>query len=155
RPEIPWRMCAQLFLGAERGLRLVDVTEHAGPPWQVPLLGRGLAVGDLDNDGRLDLLIVAQNQPLAYFHNRTDGGRSLTLQLEGGPSNRDAIGARVAVVVGRRRHFAWRIGGGSYQSSSDPRLHFGLGAEDHIQWVEVFWPSGKVDRYNGLEPGGG
>src|SRR5204862_539984 len=62
RPEIPWRMCAQLFLGAERGLRLVDVTKHAGPPWQVPLLGRGLAVGDLDNDGRLDLLIAPQDQ---------------------------------------------------------------------------------------------
>jgi tetratricopeptide (TPR) repeat protein len=151
----PWRMCAQLFLGAEQGLRLVDVTERAGTPWQVPLLGRGLAVGDLDNDGCLDLLILPQNQPLAYFRNRTEGGRSLTLKLEGGPSNRDAIGARVVVDAGGRRRFAWRLGGGSYQSSSDPRLHFGLGTSDRVQSVEVLWPSGRIDRYTGLEPGGG
>ena len=68
-------MPAQLLLGGTGG-RLVDVSARAGAPWSVPRIGRGLAAGDLDNDGRVDLLIVAQNEPLAYFHNRTEGGHS-------------------------------------------------------------------------------
>ena len=63
-------------------------------------MGRGLAVGDLDNDGRLDVLILSHNQPLAYLHNRTKGGRFLSLRLVGRQSNRDAVGAKV--VVDRR-----------------------------------------------------
>ena len=130
RPKIPYQMRAQLFTGDEDGLRLVDVTDRAGPPFQVPLLGRGLATGDLDNDGRVNFLILSQNQPLSYFHNKTEGGHWLTLRLEGSSSNRDAVGARVTVNAGGRRFVGWRIGGGSYQSASDPRLHFGLGAID-------------------------
>ena len=65
-------MPAQLLLGGADG-RLTDVSDRAGAPWQVPRMGRGLAVGDLDNDGRQDVLILSHNQPLAYFHNRTEG----------------------------------------------------------------------------------
>ena len=83
RPDVPQRMPAQLFASTKAGDKLVDVTDRAGPPFQVPLLGRGLAVGDLDNDGRVDILILSQNQPLAYFHNQTSGGHWLTLRLEG------------------------------------------------------------------------
>ena len=155
RPGIPFQMRAQLLVGTEDGRRLIDVTDAAGPAWQVPLLGRGLAVGDIDNDGRVDLLILSQGQPLAYFHNRTQGGRSVTFRLEGSSSNRDAVGARVVVDAGGRRRFAWRIGGGSFQSASDPRLHFGLGSTDRIKEVEVTWPSGKVDRYRDLAPDAG
>ncbi len=113
-------------------------------------MGRGLAVGDLDNDGREDVLILSHNQPLAYLHNRTRGGRFLTLRLAGRASNRDAVGAKVAVLAGGRRRVAWRVGGGSYQSAADPRIHFGLGEADRIEAVEVTWPSGHVDRYQGL-----
>ena len=70
RTDVPQRMRAQLFAGAADGEKLVDVTDRAGPVFQVPLLGRGLAVGDLDNDGRVDLVILPQNQPLVYFHNQ-------------------------------------------------------------------------------------
>ena len=118
-------------------------------------MGRGLAVGDLDNDGRVDVVILPQAQPMVYFHNQTEGGRSLTLLLEGTSSNRDAVGARVVVESGGRRQFAWRTGGGSYQSASDPRIHFGLGTADRVDSVEVTWPSGRVDRYTGLQPGRG
>ena len=155
RVDVPQQMRAQLFAGAEGANRLVDVTDRAGPAFQIPLLGRGLATGDLDNDGRVDLVILPQNQPLVYFHNQTEGGRSLTLLLEGTPSNRDAIGARVVVESGGRRQFASRSGGGSYQSASDPRLNFGLGTADHVDLVEVKWPSGRIDRYTGLQPGRG
>ena len=116
-------------------------------PWSVPRMGRGLAVGDLDNDGREDVLILAHNQPLAYFHNRTHGGRFLTLRLESGQSNRDAVGAKVAITVGNRRCVAQRVGGGSYQSASEPRLRFGLGESDLVDLIEVSWPSGRLDRY--------
>jgi tetratricopeptide (TPR) repeat protein len=154
RPNYPYRMPAQLLLNGPDG-RLTDATEAAGPPWQVPRMGRGLVGGDLDNDGRQDVLILSHNQPLAYLHNRTRGGRSLTLRLEGRGSNRDAIGARVAVVAGGRRLVAWRTGGGSYQSAGDPRLHFGLGDAPGAESVEVTWPSGHLDRYTGLRAGGG
>jgi tetratricopeptide (TPR) repeat protein len=146
RPNYPYRMPAQLLLGVGDG-RLIDVTDRAGAAWSLPRMGRGLAVADLDNDGRQDVLILAHNQPLAYLHNRSRSGWFLTLRLEGRPSNRDAVGAKVAVVSGVGRRVAWRTGGGSYQSAGDPRLHFGLGEGDRIVAVEVTWPSGRVDRH--------
>jgi thioredoxin-like negative regulator of GroEL len=149
RPEIPYAMSAQLFLGSERG-KLTDVTARAGPPWQVLRVARGLAVGDLDNDGRLDLLVVAQDGPLSYFHNKTTGGHFLTLLLEGTKSNRDSVGSRVTVVASGGRQVAWRFGGGSYQSASDPRLHFGLGHATQVERIEVAWPSGRLDHFGPL-----
>ena len=150
RPGTPYAMPAQLLLGGPDG-RLVDATRSAGDPWTVPRIGRGLAVADLDNDGRMDVLIVAQESPLAYFHNQTPGaGHFLTFQLEGTTSNREAIGARVTVTAGGRRRVAWRTGGGSYASSSDPRLHFGLGSASSAESVEIRWPSGQVQRFGEL-----
>jgi hypothetical protein len=154
RPNYPYRMPAQLLLGGPGG-RLVDVSDRAGAPWLVPRMGRGLAVADLDNDGRQDVLIVAHDQPLAYLHNRTDGGRWLTLRLEGRDSNRDAVGAKVVVIAEGRRLVARRVGGGSYQSASDPRLHFGLGPAERVEAIEVTWPSGRVDRHRDLPSNAG
>jgi tetratricopeptide (TPR) repeat protein len=151
RPSIPFAMPAQLFLGSTTG-RLVEVSESAGACWKVPRLGRGLAVGDLDNDGRMDLLVVASGLPLAYFHNQGPAGHFITLQLEGAfpRSNRDAVGARVSVIAAGRRQVAQRIGGGSFLSAGDHRLHFGLGDATRIEAIEVRWPSGHFDRYTGL-----
>jgi tetratricopeptide (TPR) repeat protein len=149
RPNYPYLMPAQLLVGGVDG-RLMDVSDLAGAPWTVPRMGRGLAVGDLDNDGRLDLLILAHNQPLAYFHNRTKGGRFLALRLVGRQSNRDAVGAKVVVIAGSRRLVAQRIGGGSYQSASDSRFHFGLDQVDRIDAIEITWPSGSIDRHFAL-----
>jgi hypothetical protein len=116
-------------------------------------LGRGLAVGDLDNDGRLDLLIVGEGSPLAYFHNQGPAGHFLSLELEGAGrgSNRDAVGARLTLRAGGRQQVAERIGGSSFLSANDHRLHFGLGDATRVDAVEVHWPSGRVDRYAGLE----
>jgi tetratricopeptide (TPR) repeat protein len=151
RPVFPYAMPPQLFLGSPSGV-LTDVTAQAGPPFQQPSVGRGLAVGDLDNDGRLDALMVAQNDPLVFFHNQTDpsGGHFVTFRLEGTQSNRDGVGAVLAVTAGGRTRLAARCGGGSYQSAADPRLHFGLGSGDRIESVEVRWPSGRVDRHHDL-----
>jgi len=110
-----------------------------------------MAAGDLDNDGRMDVLLLAQKSALVYLHNRTQGGAFLTLQLEGRVSNRDAVGARVSVRGGGRRQVAQRCGGGSFQSSRDARLHFGLGGAERVEEVEVRWPSGRVGMYKNLD----
>ena len=150
RPHFPFLMPAQLLVGLGGG-RFDDASARAGACWNVLRMGRGLAAGDLDNDGRVDLLLVSQNQPLAYFHNGTDrAGHALTLGLEGRESNRDGVSARVRVTAGGRTVVVDRFGGGSYLSSSDPRLHFGLGDARHAELVEVFWPSGRTDRHSDL-----
>jgi tetratricopeptide (TPR) repeat protein len=150
RPNVPYAMPAQLLTGDRQG-RLTDVTDRLGPPWTVPRIGRGLARADLDNDGRIDIILIAQNSPLAYFHNQTEhAGHFLTIRLEGTRSNRDAIGAKVTVTADGQQQTAWRVGGGSYASAEDPRLHFGVGASGKIEEVEVRWPSGRVDHYRDL-----
>ncbi|RUL89112.1 FG-GAP-like repeat-containing protein [Tautonia sociabilis] len=151
RPRYPYRMPAQLLLGGPGG-RLVDPGSEAGSPFETRHLGRGLASGDLDNDGRPDAVLQAQDEPLVFLHNRTEGaGRFLMLRLEGTESNRDGVGAVVTVRAGGRAWVAARVGGGSFQSASDPRLHFGLGAVERVDAIEVRWPSGRVDRF-GPEP---
>jgi hypothetical protein len=151
RPQIPWTMPLQLLQGSEGG-RLTDVSQRAGEPFGPLHLGRGLAVGDLDNDGRLDAVVVAQNEPLIYLHNQTkDRGHFIVFSLEGTQSNRDGVGARITVSAGGRRHAAERYGGGSYQSASDPRVHIGLGAVTTVESVEIRWPSGQVDVHVGLK----
>ena len=154
RPEVPYLMPAQLLLGGPGGT-LTDVSARAGAPFLVPHLGRGLAVGDLDNDGRLDALLVVDNEPMVYLHNRTAGGHSLTIALEGTASNRDGVGARVTVEAGGSRRVAHRLGGGSFLSASDGRLHFGLGDATRADRVEVRWPSGRVDTFRDLAAGKG
>jgi len=149
RPNFPYAMPAQLLLGGAGG-RLTDASATAGPAWRVPRVARGLAVGDLDNDGRVDLLLTAQDGPLAYFHNRTEGGHSATFRLEGTASNRDGVGAVVTLTAGGRRQVIPRLGGGSFQSAADPRVRFGLGDQPRVESVEVRWPSGRVDRHRDL-----
>jgi len=150
RPFFPYAMPALLLAGTREG-RFLNVSEHAGGVWSAPHVGRGLAVGDLDNDGRIDAVILPQNEPLIFLRNRTESGHWLTLQLEGTTSNRDAVGAvaTVSTADGHRRR-AWRVGGGSYQSAGDPRLHVGLGAADRVTLVEIRWPSGRVDQFHDL-----
>ncbi|MFO0952719.1 MAG: FG-GAP-like repeat-containing protein [Isosphaeraceae bacterium] len=149
RPEFPFQMPAQILQGRVRG-RFVDVSARAGSVFSVPRLGRGLAAGDLDDDGRVDAVAIDQNRPLVYFHNDSRAGGWVRFVLEGVASNRDAVGAVVTVESGGRKRVAQRFGGGSYQSASDPRIHFGLGAAASVDRVEVTWPSGRVDRYENL-----
>jgi tetratricopeptide (TPR) repeat protein len=158
RPMQPYPMPAQLFLGTAAH-KLIDVSDRAGADWSILRLGRGLAVGDFDNDGRVDVLIVSGNAPLALFHNEYrraavggpgGGNHFLTLRLEGTTSNRDAIGARLSVTAAGKTQVAARFGGGSFLSASDLRLHFGLGPARTVDHVDVWWPSGRHDRYIGL-----
>jgi hypothetical protein len=149
RPFAPYFMPSQLLLKGRE--RFTDVSRQAGPPWRREILGRGLAVGDLDNDGRIDVVIVPQNAPLIVARNTTRRGHAITFRLEGSASNRDGVGATVTIEAGRRRFVAWRVGGGSYLSASDPRIHFGLGEARRVESFEVAWPSGRRDQHGPLD----
>jgi tetratricopeptide (TPR) repeat protein len=148
RPQFPFQMTAQLYRGEADG-RLTDVTATAGLPFLQLHVGRGLASGDLDNDGRVDALLIAQNEPPVYLHNRTEskGAHFAVFRLQGTKSNRDGVGASVTITAGACKLVAQRFGGGSYQTAGDPRLHFGLGAATRIDRVEVRWPRGQVDQF--------
>jgi hypothetical protein len=157
-PTTPYAMPAQLFLGNGAG-KLYDVSSKAGAPWPVLRLARGLATGDFDNDGRVDVLVVSVKAPLALFRNggaeqsghaHDSSGHFLTLQLEGTASNRDGVGSRVLVTVCGRKQVTERFGGGSYLSASDRRLHFGLGPAQRADRITVQWLSGQVDEYKDL-----
>ncbi len=150
RPRFPWKMPLQILQMQPNG-RLADVSARAGSLFSSLHIARGLAVGDLDNDGRLDALAVCHNEPVVYLHNQTSPGHFLMLQLEGQKSNRDAIGATVTVECGQHRWVSTRYGGGSYLSASDPRLHFGLGPATKVNRVTIRWPSGQISRFMDLD----
>ncbi|MDR3619131.1 MAG: FG-GAP-like repeat-containing protein [Paludisphaera borealis] len=142
RPATPYAMPAQLFLGVGSG-RLADVSDRSGAPWSVPRLARGLAVGDLDSDGRPEVIILSENQPLACLRQADSTNHQIGFKLVGDTSNRDAVGAEVAITAGGRRQIGYRHGGGSYQSAGTPLLHFGLGTATVVDRAEIHWPSGR------------
>jgi enediyne biosynthesis protein E4 len=151
RPKTPYEMPTQLFLG-EAGGRFVEGSNQAGPDLKIPRVGRGLAVADLDNNGRLDVLEVGERVRLALFHNQTPlDNHFVTFALEGTASNKDGVGAKIIVTAGSNKQFAERFGGGSYMSASDRRMHFGLGPATKAHMVEVVWPSGRRDRFENLD----
>lgn len=112
---------------------------------------RGLAIGDIDNDGKLDLVVFNVGAPPTLFHNETvNAGHWLGLRLIGQRSNRLAIGARVRLMIDDATMIDEVRGGGSYLSSHDTRLHFGLGKCAIVKSVEVLWPSGQAQKFDNL-----
>ncbi len=131
--------------------KFVDVSREAGPALQEPWVGRGMAVGDLDNDGRLDAVISTNDGAAHLLHNQTESGNHwLTLLLVGHVSNRDAIGALVKVTTKKGSQYLTVSTSGSYLSASDKRVHFGLGLESSAD-VEIKWPSGIVQKLTGVK----
>ena len=124
--------------------KYVDVSSNSGAALSTLRAGRGLALGDIDNDGDIDVLISSCNQRPVLLRN--DGGsRShwLTIQAVGRASNRDGIGVKVRLTAGRKIQRKEIVAGGSYLSSNDRRLHFGLGTTSVVDHIEIRWPSGK------------
>jgi hypothetical protein len=123
------------------------VSDMLGPDFVRPIVGRGLATADYDNDGDID--IVTNNRGDFPSLLRNDGGNAnnwLTVQLVGTKSNRDGIGASLKLTSEGFVHVEQAKGGMSYMSASDPRIHFGLGKRTKIDSLEITWPSGQVDR---------
>lgn len=115
-----------------------------------PIVGRGAARGDFDNDGRVDLLLVPNIGPPRLLHNTTEkAGHWIGFRLQGTKSNRDGFGARVTISYGGRTQNAECRSGSGYLSSSDRRVHFGLGDVRAVEKVTVKWPSGKTESWAG------
>jgi hypothetical protein len=126
-----------------------DATANAGPALQVTRPSRGLAVGDLDGDGRPEAVILNMNDKPAVLKNTAAGGRFLNVRLKGARSNRSAIGARVTVEAGGRRWVDEVRSGSSFYSQHSFVLHFGLGGESGPARITVRWPSGASETWDG------
>lgn len=132
-----------MLLARNTGNGFVDVSAESGAVFQRLSVARGMALGDIDNDGRLDAVVTTNDGPVFLLHNETvTPNHWLLLKLVGHKSNRDAIGATVTVITADRQQMATVTTAGSYLSSSDKRVHFGLGKENVAQKIEIRWPSG-------------
>jgi hypothetical protein len=134
-----------MILARNAGGQFADVSADSGPVFQQPWVGRGLAIGDIDNDGRMDAVVTTNDGGIHILHNETvTQNHWLTLKLVGHKSNRDAIGAEVRLKSANSSQMTIVTTGGSYLSSSDKRVHFGLGVGTVAKSVEIRWPSGIV-----------
>jgi hypothetical protein len=134
-----------MLLAKNMGQAFVDVSADSGSLFHQAWLGRGMAIGDIDNDGRLDAVVTTNDGPVHILHNATQTPNHwLTLKLVGHKSNRDGIGAEIKLVAEKSQQFAIVTTASSYLSSSDKRVHFGLGLETIAKKVEIRWPSGIV-----------
>jgi enediyne biosynthesis protein E4 len=140
-PNIHYR--ESMLLARNTGKVFEDVSAEAGEIFQQAWVGRGLAIGDIDNDGRLDAVGTSNDGRMYVLHNSTQTENHwLTLELRGHKSNRDAIGAEIKVTTAKGSQMATVTTASSYLSSSDKRAHFGLGAEAVARTIEIRWPSG-------------
>jgi len=143
----------QLFLNDGQG-KFRDVAGEIGGGFTQPKVGRGLAYGDFDRDGDLDLLMTTNNGPAYLFRNDQAGGnKSIRIRLIGTKSNRDAIGARVRIFHGETSQSRLVKGGSSYLSQSELPLTFGLGKREKIDRLVIDWPGGATEEHKNLAAG--
>jgi len=138
-----------MLLFRNTGKSFENFTDQCGPDFARPLAARGMALGDFDNDGAVDFLVCQNNDAPVLFRNRA-GQRNhwLGVKLVGTKANIDAVGAKVTYRSGDFQRHKFKVGGGSYLSSHDPRLVLGLGQRTKVDWLEVQWPQpgGKSER---------
>ena len=149
--NVKYREPLLLFHNSGNGLK--NVSGESGPAFATPMSARGLALGDFNNDGAVDILISNNNEAPVLLRNHVGSGNHwLGLRLVGKKANIDAVGARVMYQAGDLKQSRMKVGGGSYLSSHDPRLVLGIGKRAKIDWLEIDWPqpSGLKQRLTEL-----
>ncbi len=153
RGNVGYAQPPQLFLNDGKG-KFHDVAAEVGGGFDQPKVGRGLAFGDFDRDGDLDLLITTNNGPAYLYRNdQLAGKKSIRVELVGTKSNRDAIGASVQVFAGDLHQTRMVKGGSSYLSQAELPLTFGLGRLGKIDRLLIQWPAGGSEEYKNLAAG--
>ena len=148
--ETPYRERNLLYRNQGNGT-FADISRSAGPGLELFRSSRGAAFGDFDNDGDIDIVVNNQNDPPNLLRNLTRNQNNwLLIKTVGTKSNRDGIGARLTVTVGKHRQIDEVRSGGSYLSQSDLRIHFGLGQALQADSIEIRWPSGQTDLLKGV-----
>ena len=150
-PTVTYREPPLLFRNTGSGLK--NISAESGPVFTKPMASRGLALGDFDNDGALDVLISNNNEPPLLLRNNVGAQNHwLGINLVGKKANPDAIGARISYQAGDLKRSRMKVGGGSYLSYHDPRMVLGIGKRAKFDWVEVKWPlpGGKTERLSDL-----
>ena len=157
-PSLSYKQQCQIFGNIGTG-EYRDLSETAGPFFKRPVVARGVAIGDYNNDGAVDILVTCCGETPVLLRNDSQTAHRknnwVKIRLVGTESNRDGIGAKVWVQTSKNTQFKEATCGGSYASSSDPTLHFGIGAEEMIQSIKVQWQSGRsqtVDFSNTENP---
>lgn len=150
--QVKWKEPLLLFHQEADG-KLHNVSDRAGSAFDRPYNARGLAVGDYDNDGAIDVVVcVNGGAPLLLKNNAAKGNNWLGVKLEGVQANRDAVGARLKMTAGGKTYHRMKNAGGSYLSSHDPRMVLGVGKADKIDSLEIHWPgpAGAAERLTNL-----
>lgn len=141
-PQLRYR--EPMMLLRNTGKKFTDVSAMSGDVFREAWVGRGMAIGDLDNDGRVDAVVTTNGGPAHVLHNETDTANHwLTIKLVGHASNRDGIGATVKLTTVNGSQWVTCTTSSGYLSSSDPRVHFGLDGAQKADSVEIEWPSGR------------
>lgn len=136
-----YRYPSLLYRNLGNGL-FEDLTGCAGPAFAVDRPARGLAVGDLDNDGRPELLIVNMNEKPSLLRNTGPRKNWIAITLKATQSNRSAVGARVTIEIASGKQIQEVMSGGSFYSQNAQELYFGLGSAPVVERITVRWPSG-------------
>jgi enediyne biosynthesis protein E4 len=142
-----------MLLFRNSGVGFKNVSSESGPIFSRKLAARGLALGDFDNNGGVDLLLSQNDGPPILLQNQAGRGNHwLGVRLVGTTANRDAVGARLTYKAGDLARHVFKIGSGSFLSAHDPRVVLGLGSNRKIDWLEVKWPkpSNRIERFTGL-----
>jgi hypothetical protein len=148
-PQLHYR--EPIMLLQNTGDTFQDVSSISGDVFHQAWVGRGMAIGDINNDGRVDAVITTNGGPAHLLLNKTaTPNHWVTLHLTGHRSNRDGIGARVHLVVGKLSQWVTVSTASGYLSSSDPRVHLGLGDNTAVDQVEILWPSGIIQTLKNL-----